>query len=693
MASITIDPKSQAPTAQKESIDSQEVVDKGLERDKLTVDEAQETTTDLSPEEDIPEIDVSEVQWLSRSRTAYDTSTSFFDNNVRGDLDDSIRAFHSQHKSSSHYATSTSHFTSKVYRPKTRSVMMKYEAMADAAYFSNPDVISIEPENASDKEEIVSAAVMKALVQYRLTKTIPWYKVVIGGFQDAQTSGLAVAHYYWKVKTREVNGQKTFVKDEPAIDLIPLENIRFDPNANWTDVVETSPFLINLRPMYIGDIKQHIATGFFKEMSDSEIISAASTAKDGQNTRTARTQSGQDPREKSSKEVSDYEVCVVQEHIHRVEGEDYVWFTLNNQVMLRDPVPIAELYFTGERPYIIGQCILETHSTFPSSTPTLLTGIQSEINEIANQRLNNVKLALNKKFIIKTDSEIDLSALLRNQPGSAVFTQNPQEDVRELSTQDVTQSSYLEQDRLNADFDELAGNFSSNAVQQQKSANDTWRGMQMLNSNANVQLEHQLRIFTDTFVVPLLRAIVKLEQKYETDDTVFALVGQQNGQMLQRAGVNEVTSEHLQKDMVVKCNVGMNNTDPQMKQQKLVSVLSTILNIVKNPASKGLDMKEVSKELFALSGYGDGMRFINQEVDPAMAMMMQENMALKKKVMDKQTKEQVELSKNHENNQTRLAIASMREKTDSAKFLVDHALNLQKDSQQAGQPPAPPPGV
>jgi len=692
-ASIVIDDRHiQPPTAQTQKFDSAEVVDKGVQLDKLKVDAEDEETTirgndkpDLG-EEDLPKINISEDAWLSRSRTAFDTSSSYFDNNVRGELDDSIRAFHNQHKSGSHYSTTTNHFTSKVYRPKTRSVINKYEAMADAAYFSNPDVVSIEAENPSNKDEVIGASVTKALLQYRLTKTVPWYHIVIGGFQDAQVQGLAIAHYYWKIKTAnkaeitedgDTLTSKFLAVDEPCVELIPLENFRFDPNANWTNIVDSSPFIIHLRPMYICDIKAQMETGFFTKLSDSELMSASGGAKTGQNTRTARAQSGQDPREKSSKELNEYEVVVVQEHIHRVEGEDYVWYTLDNQAMLKQPVPIKELYFTGDRPYVIGSCVLETHNSFVSSTPTLLSGIQEEINEVANQRLNNVKLALNKKFIIKTDSEIDLSALLRNQPGSAVFTQNPTDDVRELSTPDVTQSAYLEQDRLNADFDELAGNFTAGTVQQQK-GRETWRTNQMLNSNANVQLEHQLRIFTDTFVTPLLRAIIKLEQKYETDETIFALVGNQVGDLFQRFGVDQATDEMLQHELVVKCNVGMNSTDPQMKQQRLINALNVILELSSKPAAKGFDMKEVTKEIFALNGYGDGMRFINQEQDPIMAQLIAENMMLKQKMLSKDNHDKTALQQTRENNQMKLTIASMKEKNDSAKFLVQHAVDIAK---------------
>ena len=709
MPSIVINDKHiQPPTAQKMHTNAAEVVEKGLQKDRLTVDALDETTTPVGSleasmdqlEEELPSVSISATDYLARSKEAYDTSTSFFDNNIRSKLDDSIRAFHNEHKTSSHFSTSQLGFTSKIYRPKTRSVMNKYEAAADTAFFSNPDVISVEAENPSNKQEIVSAAVTKALMQYRLTKTIPWYQVVMGGWQDAQVQGLAIAHYYWKIKTAEKTEvaptgemikSKYLAEDKPAVDLIPLENFRFDPNANWIDIVNSSPFLIYLRPMFVGDLKVLMEKGYFKKLDDSVLAGAAgSNAEQGSTTRSNRSNSATDPRDKSSRALPEYEVVVVQEHIHRINGADYVWYTLNNEEMLRDPVPLEDIYFTGDRQFVIGQVYFETHNPYSTSTPTLLSGVQEEINEIANQRLNNVKLVMNKKYIVKTDSEVDLSALLRNQPGSAVFTQDPEKDIKEISTPDVTQSSYLEQDRLNGDFDDLAGAFNPTTLQGQggDSAANTWHGMQMLNSSANVVLEHQLRIFSETFLLPLLRGLIKLEAKYETDETVLGVVSQQQSQMLIKYGMSEVTDEMLNADLVVKVNVGMNNTDPMLKQAKLMNAIFAIEKIMQSPVARGFDMKEIVKETFANAGFGDGTRFINQEVDPVVASLQQEITMLKQKMIGKE----VDLQKTRENNQTKLGIASMKEKGENTRFMADKAFQVAQMpvQSQAPTPPAPP---
>lgn len=62
---------------------------------------------------------------------------------------------------------------SKIFRPKSRSLVRKHEAVAAAAFFSNLDVISTSAVNQNDCNQAASADLWKEVINYRLTKTIP----------------------------------------------------------------------------------------------------------------------------------------------------------------------------------------------------------------------------------------------------------------------------------------------------------------------------------------------------------------------------------------------------------------------------------------------------------------------------------------------------------------------------------------
>jgi hypothetical protein len=103
---------------------------------------------------------------------------------------------------------------------------------------------------------------MKELMQYRLTKTIPWFLTRdrrISGRDDRRPRcSMQLWRYRQKMEKKTVKGfhpgarrDESRSKSEghrgpPGISSsFPIENVRFDPAAHWYDVVGTSPYVIS----------------------------------------------------------------------------------------------------------------------------------------------------------------------------------------------------------------------------------------------------------------------------------------------------------------------------------------------------------------------------------------------------------------------------------------------------------------
>ena len=84
-----------------------------------------------------------------------------------------------------------------------------------------------------------------------------------------------------------------------------------------------------------------------------------------------------------------------------------------------------------------------------------------------------VKFAMNKRYFVKRGKRVDLRSLVRNIPSSVTLMDDPEKDVQVQETQDVTSSAYAEQDRLNLDFDDVAGVFSGSSAQSKRNLNET----------------------------------------------------------------------------------------------------------------------------------------------------------------------------------------------------------------------------
>lgn len=609
------------------------------------------------------------VDWLKLARDAYSSSTTYVDANYRKNWEDSIRAFHNQHPRDSKYNSPAFDKRSSIFRPKTRSVIRKNEAIAAAAFFSNMDVVSFAAENDADPKQRIGAELMKQVVQYRLTKSVPWFQFLLGGLQDAQTQSVACARVEWKY--REEAGK--VVEDRPWPELIPVENIRIDPGAAWYDPVGTSPYLIELMPMYVGAVKARMnepdRQGRTWRAYDDAVISAAMNGTPD-TTRLARNRNNEDPHTQN-KAVSDYQIVWVQRHIHRHEGRDWQFYTLGCEQMLTDPEPLEATVFHGERPYVIGVAILETHRVFPDSVPMLTKGLQDEANEVANQRLDNVKFVLNKKYGVRRGRNVDINALLRNVPGAVIMSDDPANDIVEYNWPDVTASSFAEQDRINADFDSLIGTFDQGSVNTNRKLNETVGGMQMAGQSANILTEYMLRTFTETFVEPVLRQIVKLEAKYETDQTVLAIAAQK-AKLFPRYGINRATDDMLSADLLIKVNSSMGAIDPMMKLQKFAMAMTTYANLLQIP---GLNHEEAGKEIFGHAGYQDGSRFFQQQIDPKVAQLQQQlqqavqiiqqqGMALESKQQETQAKlAQTQQQTQADLAKTRMTLAAKQQET------------------------------
>lgn len=575
---------------------------------------------------------------LELARAAYSASTTYFDANVRPDVDSDLRQFRGLHPAGSKYHSDAYKARSRFYRPKTRATIRKNEAVAAEAFFSTGDVVSVQADDDTSDMGRASASLMQALLQYRLTKTIPWFLIAMGAYQEAQAVGVCISHQYWEYDPRKG-------KDKPCIELKPIENMRFDPNANWTDPVNTSPYLIELMPMYVKDVKAAMLpdprTGRakFMSVSDAQLKTGARAYSD--QTRVLRDGNRVDAKTEAN-EIHDYSIVWVHRNIHEVDGVDWIFYTIGSDVLLSQPVPLKDEYFHGKRPYVLGCCVVEAHRTYPGGVARLTKDTQGEINELANQRMDNVKFALNKRYFVKRNKQVDLRSLARNVPGSSTLMDDPEADVKIVDTPDVTASSYQEQDRLNLDFDDVAGAFSSSSVQSNRRLNETVGGMNILTGNANQVGGYQLRTFVETWVEPVLRQLVLLEKHYETDEVILMLAGR-SAKLAEQYGYG-VSEDLFMQELVVTVNVGMGATSPHDKVQNIMIGINALLAALADGLLEryGLKVDELIKEIFGVLGYKDGVRFFDVDSeDPRVTALLKTIEQLQQQLAMKQPPEVV----------------------------------------------------
>ena len=581
----------------------------------------------------------SNERYLELARDAFTASTTYFDSSIRASIEAALRQFQGVHPVGSRYHSDGYKSKSRLFRPKTRTTIRKNEAVAAEAFFSTADVVNVSCADDSDVRQRASADIKQALLNYRLKKSIPWFLTLIGAYQSAQTVGVCIGYQHWKYDAKKG-------VDKPCVELVPVENLRIDPGSDWTDPINSSPYVIHMLPMRVMDVRARMknpdpTTGqprWFK-LEDGQILSAQQSYSD--TTRQTRERGRTDSKDQSGA-INDFAIVWVHRNIVEIDGEDMVYYTLGTQNLLSHPVPLEQAYWSKRRPYVMGNCVLEAHKLYADGVAGITKDVQAEINTIANQRIDNVKLAMDKRYFVKRNVQVDTRSLTRNTAGSVTMMNDPEKDVLVHSTQDVTGSAYQEQDRLNLDFDDIAGAFSQSSVNSNRKLGETVGGLKLLTADTNQVSSYQLRTFVETWVEPVLEQLIALESKYETDPVILALASksakllEQFPEEVQREGFMD---ELMELEVTLTVNVGIGATNPEDRINSFLKALSSLRDLLADGVLErfGLNVEEVIKELFGKLGYKDGARFFNsQEEDPrltsAKAMIQDLQQKLSQKV-------------------------------------------------------------
>lgn len=576
------------------------------------------------------ELQAGEALWTKLARDAYESSQTYFDSSLRKEFEAAMAHFHSRHAPGSKYLHAAYRKKSRFFRPKTRATIRNNEMAVALALFSTQDVVHISPVNESDDDQVLACKIKNHILNFRLNQPeMNWFMTAIGGAQDAMGMGAVVSRQGWKFERRprashgvpkltdqgyhviDAEGSMETVEDRPSCDPIPLENIRLHPGADWRDPIASSPYVIEMMPLTVEMVRKRaqqddpLNPGKKVYRPVQDMVMRASIERDWDSVRRIREGNRIDKYETSEERINDYKIVWVHRNIVRVDGYDYCYDTLGPDWMLSvEAMPIEKKTLLGERPYAYGVSVIEAHKLFPAGIPKLTFQSQEYANDIANLRQDNLRLTLNKRYWVRRGAQVDIPSLRRNVAGGVTLMSNPDRDIKESATPDVTRSSYEEQDRINADFDEIGGAFSPSSVNTNRNLNETVGGLTMIENSGNQMQEYMVRTVTETWYERVLRQIMKLIENYESDLELLKSVAA----TFKVRNVNEVL-RLLKLPTQLRVNAGFGATNPLKRIEKLGFGLDTMHRLFPDELQRA-DRREIATEIFGALGYRDGSRFM-----------------------------------------------------------------------------------
>lgn len=610
---------------------------------------------------------------LALSRQCFSTSEQYFNASHRTRIIDAMARFNSEHPKGSKYWGPAFEKRSKLFRPKTRAMVRNREAGGAISMFGSSDILSVRAAQGSQAAAL-DARMQEELVDYRLQEDDRFYKLFVGGIQDADRQGWAVACTYWDYEESNQYYKENHPKlgtidrvdtvarrDRPGWRLIPIERFKFSPAADWMDVIGSSPYLIEQIPMFLCDIRKQEKNPRsklkYRHLSSGTLMSGGHTGEwDGVRMQRERNRLNRYERQG---EPNDYAICWVHRNIMRIEGEDYVYDTIGNVAMLSDPIPLSEFDPRGYRPYVLGSTMFESHNPYNVGGVTLAGNVQDEINDIANLRVDANKMATSGRMFIKRGTGIDLNALARFAPGAVTEMDNPSQDVKWDRAPEAPRGAFEEHQLLSTEMDDLMGGFNQSSVANNRNLNETVGGMEMTATNASQLTEYDLHTYIKTFTCPFIMQILDLCKMWETDGELASIIGEKYGASAKQFW------KALDRESKVIVNVGFGATNPQKRIERIGMAFGMTAKMFPQ-AMQGADQDEVISEIFASAGYSDAARFFpsmdkNAQQDPQVRALQQQVQQLQAQLDPVMQKGQLALQLQDARNKGAQALEQMRQ--------------------------------
>lgn len=575
---------------------------------------------------------------LALARQCYDASENYFNAAHRNRIIDAMARFNNEFPKGSKYHTPAFERRSRLFRPKTRSSVRKRESAACIALFGSADIVNVTA-SSNDSNASMDARIQEALLNYRLQADDRYYKLVVGAIQDADRQGFTIVKTGWEYEEANryydeihpVHGQRTTVetvatKDRPGYSLIPVERLRFSPAADWMDPVNSSPYLIEVIPMFLCDVRKYMnnprARLKYRPLTTGELLSGGHSGEwDAIRMQRERNRLNRYDRDG---DTSDYAICWVHRNIVNIEGEDYIFDTVGTALMLSDIIPLSEFDPRGYRPYVIGSTMIESHNPFNVGAVTLMAGLQDEINDVSNLRVDANKMATSGRMFIKRNTAVDLHALARFSPGSVVEMDNPQTDVKWDRSPEAPSGAFEENNLLGTELDDLIGNFNQSSVSHNRNLNETVGGMEMIGDSANQITEYDLHTFVTTLITKVLTQVLDLEKRWETDAHLAQILGSKLA-----VSAKQFWSA-LNTESTILVNVGFGSTNPQKRLERIQMAVQTTATMFPTTMYQS-DQGEILKEVWAAAGFADPTRFFpfldnkgQPDKDPKVAALQQQ---------------------------------------------------------------------
>lgn len=195
-------------------------------------------------------------------------------------------------------------------------------------------------------------------------------------------------------------------------------------------------------------------------------------------------------------------------------------------------------------PFVKGGYI-PTGMTYDMGVAQLLEGIHEELQEIRNQRIDNVNLIMNKIFAVLEKYVVDPNEMV-SAPGNVIRLKGGEiDDVKKILTEipisDVTGSAYKETFELERKAQEVSGanRVTTGSAGSVRDANQTLGGMELLRQSAADRFTQYAYLIGRQLLVKTGKKVMELIYQNMDDEMIKRVLGMQPLTILGADGQDE----------------------------------------------------------------------------------------------------------------------------------------------------------
>lgn len=183
--------------------------------------------------------------------------------------------------------------------------------------------------------------------------------------------------------------------------------------------------------------------------------------------------------------------------------------------------------FGGLLPFIMARYIPVQHELYGIGIPEIAESLQEELNDVRNQRMDNINLIINRMFIANKYADIDFDSLI-SYPGNVILS-NDVNAIKPLETKDVTRSAYQEEDTIKKDMDTAIGEYPYDAGQP-PTRRETATGIVKLQQASNIRFDTVVKMLEFTVLRSIAKTFLWLDYHFLEPQEFAKIVGEEEFQ-------------------------------------------------------------------------------------------------------------------------------------------------------------------